>query len=103
MRSSASGRTADLRALGQVWLERPRDDRAFEQARQALERAAASTERRQRRVTLYGRALLQDDENEAAEHTLAAATSRYPIEPAAFLLYGPPRKGRTIWMPLATP
>jgi tetratricopeptide (TPR) repeat protein len=76
------------RALGQVWLERPRDDRAFlSKARQALERAAASTNAGSDVLTLYGRALLQEGENEAAEHTLQQATSRYPIEPAAFLLY----------------
>ena len=76
------------RALGQVWLERPRDDGAFlSKARQALERAAASTNAGSDVLTLYGRALLQEGENEAAEHTLQQATSRYPIEPAAFLLY----------------
>jgi tetratricopeptide (TPR) repeat protein len=76
------------RALGQVWLERPGDDGAFlSKARQALERAAASTNAGSDVLTLYGRALMQESEIEAAEHTFQQATSRYPIEPAAFLLY----------------
>jgi tetratricopeptide (TPR) repeat protein len=76
------------RALGQVWLERPRDDRAFlSKARQALERAAASANAGSDVLTLYGRALLQDGDVEAAEQTLQQAISRYPIEPAALLLY----------------
>jgi len=76
------------RALGQVWLERPRDDRAFlSKAREALERAASSPGATSDVLTLYGRALLQDGDVEAAEHTLQQAIGRYPIEPAAFLLY----------------
>src|ERR1700716_1781393 len=76
------------RARGEVWLERPRDDRAFlSKARQALERAAASANAGSDVLTLYGRALLQDGEVEAAEQTLQQAISRYPIEPAALLLY----------------
>jgi tetratricopeptide (TPR) repeat protein len=76
------------RALGQVWLERPRDDRAFlSKARQALERAAASTNAGSDVLTLYGRALLQEGDVEAAEHTLQQATNRYPIDPAALLFY----------------
>jgi tetratricopeptide (TPR) repeat protein len=76
------------RALGQVWFERPRDDRAFlSKAREALERVVSSPTASSEVLTLYGRALLQDGDVEAAEHTLQQATSRYPIEPAAFLLY----------------
>jgi tetratricopeptide (TPR) repeat protein len=76
------------RALGQVWLERPGDDGAYlSKARQALERAAASTNAGSDVLTLYGRALMQEGEIEAAEHTFQQATSRYPVEPAAFLLY----------------
>jgi tetratricopeptide (TPR) repeat protein len=90
--SSALERSPDqpqiYRALGQVWLERPRDDRAFlSKARQALERAAASTNAGSDVLTLYGRALLQDGDVEGAEQTLQQAINRYPIEPAAFLLY----------------
>src|SRR5213593_4105428 len=76
------------RALGQVWLERPRDDSAFlRKARQALERAAASTNAGSDVLTLYGRALLQEGEVEAAEHTFQQAMNRFPIEPSAFLHY----------------
>jgi tetratricopeptide (TPR) repeat protein len=76
------------RALGQVWLERPRDDRAFlSKARQALERAAASANAGSDILTLYGRALLQDGDVDGAEQTLQQAIKRYPIDPAAFLLY----------------
>ena len=76
------------RALGQVWLERPRDDRTFlSKAREALERAAASTNAGSDVLTLYGRALLQDGDLEGAERTLQQAINHYPIDPAAFLLY----------------
>jgi tetratricopeptide (TPR) repeat protein len=76
------------RALGQVWLERPRDDRAFlSKARQALERAAASASAGSDVLTLYGRALLQDGDVDGAEQTLQQAIKRYPIDPAAFLLF----------------
>lgn len=76
------------RALGQVWLERPRDDRAFlSKARQALERAAAGANAGSDVLTLYGRALLQDGDVDGAEQTLQQATKRYPVDPAAFLLY----------------
>lgn len=76
------------RALGQVWLERPRDDRTFlSKAREALERAASSASADSEVLTLYGRALFQEGDVEAAEHAWHQATTRYPIEPAAFLLY----------------
>ena len=77
------------RALGQVWLERPRDDKAFlSKAREALERAASSPGATQpdadalrpRAARGLGhpgcRARLQQD-----------ATTRYPIDPPAFLLH----------------
>ena len=38
-------------------------------------------------LTLYGRALLQDGDVDAAEHALQQATARFPIDPAALLLY----------------
>jgi tetratricopeptide (TPR) repeat protein len=75
------------RALGQVWLERPRDDPAFlSKAREALERAASSPSATSESLTLYGRALLQAGEAEEAERMLEQATTRYPIERSAFLL-----------------
>lgn len=76
------------RALGQVWLERPRDDPAFlRKAREALERAASSPSATSRSMTLYGRALLEAGETENAERAFQQATTRYPIDPSAFLLY----------------
>jgi tetratricopeptide (TPR) repeat protein len=76
------------RALGKVWLDRPRDDPAFlSKAREALERAASSPSATSDSLTLYGRALLEAGEIDDAERTLQQATTRYPIEPAALLLY----------------
>jgi len=76
------------RALGQVWLERPRDDRTYlSKARQALEHVVASRGATSEVLALYGRALLQDGDIDGAERTLQLATSRFPIDPNAFLLY----------------
>jgi len=76
------------RALGQVWLERPRDDRAFlSKAREALERAASVQGASSEALALYARALLDTGDVDAAEHTLQQATTRYPVDPGAFLLY----------------
>ena len=72
------------RALGKVWLERPRDDRAFlSKAREALERVASSPAATSEMLTLYGRALLQDGDVDAAEHALQQATLRFPVDPQA--------------------
>ena len=77
------------RALGKVWLERPRDDRAFlSKARKALEPIATSPAATSAMLTLYGRALLQEGDVEGAEHALQQATVRFPVEPQAFALYG---------------
>ena len=76
------------RALGKVWLERPRDDRAFlSKAREALERVASSPAATSETLTLYGRALLQEGDVDGAEHALQQATTRFPIDPSAFVLY----------------
>jgi tetratricopeptide (TPR) repeat protein len=76
------------RALGQIWLERPRDDRAYlSKAREALERVAFSPDATSRALTLYARALQQEGNGDAAEHALQEATTRFPIEPQALLLY----------------
>ncbi len=76
------------RALGKVWLERPRDDRAFlAKAREALGRAASSPAATSEMLTLYGRALLQAGDVERAEHALEQATRRFPIYPQALALY----------------
>jgi tetratricopeptide (TPR) repeat protein len=77
------------RALGKVWLERPRDDRAFlSKARKALEPIATSPAATSAMLTLYGRALLQEGDVQGAEHALQQATVRFPVEPQAFALYG---------------
>jgi tetratricopeptide (TPR) repeat protein len=76
------------RALGKIWLERPRDDRAFlSKARAALERVASSPAATSELLTLYGRALLQDGDVNSAEHALQQATLRFPIDPQALALY----------------
>ncbi len=76
------------RALGKVWLERPRDDRAFlSKAREALQRVASSPAATSETLTLYGRALLQEGDVDGAEHALQQATLRFPIDPQALLLY----------------
>jgi tetratricopeptide (TPR) repeat protein len=76
------------RALGKVWLERPRDDRAFlGKARAALERVASSPAATSELLTLYGRTLLQGGDVDAAEHALQQATLRFPIDPQALVLY----------------
>ena len=76
------------RALGQIWLERPRDDRAYlSKAREALERVALSPDATSRALTLYARALQQEGNVDAAEHALQEATTRFPIELQALLLY----------------
>jgi tetratricopeptide (TPR) repeat protein len=77
------------RALGKVWLDRPRDDGAFlSKARKALERVASSPAATSEMLTLYGRALLQEGDVDGAEHALRQATLRFPVDPQAFALYG---------------
>lgn len=76
------------RALGQVWLERPREDRAFlGKARAALERVAAAPNATSQALTLYARALIQDGDAGQAERALEQATTRFPIDPSALMLY----------------
>jgi tetratricopeptide (TPR) repeat protein len=75
-------------ALGQMWLERPRDDDAFlSKAHEALERVATSPSATSEALLLYARALLQEGDVDGAEHALQQATTRYPIDPQALLLY----------------
>lgn len=76
-------------ALGRVWLdiaESKNDGAALSKAIEALGRVAASSATSEV-LTLYGRALLQNDEADLAENILQQATTRYPIEPSAFLFY----------------
>jgi tetratricopeptide (TPR) repeat protein len=77
-------------ALGRVWLDiaQTRNDRvALDKAIEALEHVASSPAATSEILTLYGRALLQDGQSEAAELTLEQATERYPLDPSAFLFY----------------
>jgi tetratricopeptide (TPR) repeat protein len=76
------------RALGQVWLDRARDDGALlKKAREALERIAANPGATSATLTLYGRALLFDGDLDEADHVLHQAMTRYPVDPEAFALY----------------
>jgi tetratricopeptide (TPR) repeat protein len=78
------------RALGQVWLDTAQshgDPVALSKAREALERVASGPGASSESLVLYGRALLQGGDAEAAERVLQQATTRFPVEPAAFLFY----------------
>jgi tetratricopeptide (TPR) repeat protein len=78
-------------ALGRVWLEiaQTRSDHpeAASKALEALERVASTSVVTSEMLTLYGRALLEDGQADAAERVLRQATERYPLEPTAFLFY----------------
>ncbi len=77
-------------ALGQVWLQdaEVRNDRlALNKAIEALERAGSGTSVTSEALTLFGRALLRDGQNDRAEQVLQVATTRYPVDPSAFFYY----------------
>ncbi len=77
-------------ALGRVWLEdaEARDDRsALNKALEALERVGSGPASTSSGLTLFGRALLRDGQFERAEQTLQQATTRFPVDPPAFLYY----------------
>jgi tetratricopeptide (TPR) repeat protein len=78
-------------ALGRVWLDiaQTRSDHpeALSKALEALERVASMTAVTSEMLTLYGRALLQDGQADAAERVLRQATERYPLDPTALLFY----------------
>ena len=75
-------------ALGQVWLDlAPTRSDALPKALEALERVASGPSATSDILTLYGRALLQDGNTEAAERALEQATARHPVDPASFLFY----------------
>jgi tetratricopeptide (TPR) repeat protein len=77
-------------ALGRVWLDiaETRNDRvALSKSLEALARVATTPGADSAALALYGRALLRDGQVELAERTLQQATARFPVEPAAFLLY----------------
>jgi tetratricopeptide (TPR) repeat protein len=75
-------------ALGRVWLDiaETREDRpdAIGKALEALARAASSPTATSDVKTLYGRALADDHQLDAAEQVLQQATERFPVDPAAF-------------------
>jgi len=75
-------------ALGRVWLDiaETRHDRpdAISKALEALAHAASSPTATSEVKTLYGRALLDDHQLDAAEQVLQQATERFPVDPAAF-------------------
>lgn len=75
-------------ALGRVWLDiaETRHDRpdAIGKALEALARAASSPTAASDVKTLYGRALFDDHQLEAAEQVLQQATERFPVDPTAF-------------------
>jgi len=78
-------------ALGRVWLDialaRKDHPEALGKALEALARAASDAAATSEALTLYGRALLQSGEIELAALTLERATTRYPVDPASFLLH----------------
>ena len=77
-------------ALGKVWLDRAQShtDRVYlSKALEALGRVTATPDATSEVLTMYGRALIMDDQLEAAEHALLQATTRYPLEPASLVLY----------------
>lgn len=77
-------------ALGRVWLEdaEARDDRtALNKSLEALERVGSGPTASSMALTLFGRALLRDGQLQRAEQTLLQATTRFPVDPSAFLFY----------------
>ena len=77
-------------ALGQVWLRQAvarGDSVALGKALEALERAAATDVATSAILGAYGRALLMDNQIEAAERVLLQATRRFPVDPAALSSY----------------
>lgn len=75
-------------ALGQVWLDiaQARGDAvALSKALEALGRTAFDPSATSAMLTLYGRALLRNDQVDLAERTLQQAAGKYPLEPAALL------------------
>src|SRR5215831_227115 len=84
----APGQPVLYGALGRVWLDiaESRHDRpdAIGKALEALARAASSPTATSDVKSLYGRALFDDHQLEAAEQVLQQATERFPVEPTAF-------------------
>src|SRR5574339_695722 len=77
-------------AHGQVWLRQATtrgDSIALGKALEALERAASTDDATSTNLEAYGRALLMDNQIEAAERVLLQATRRYPVDPSALATY----------------
>jgi len=78
-------------ALGRIWLEiattRKDHPEALGKALEALGRVASAPSATSDVLTIYGRALLQAGDLELAGRTLQRATTNYPVDPGAFLLY----------------
>jgi Tfp pilus assembly protein PilF len=75
-------------ALGQVWLDRARDDRTLiKKAREALERAAVRPEASSQTLTAYARALVLEGYIDEAARVLQQATARFPVDADSFLQY----------------
>jgi Flp pilus assembly protein TadD len=77
-------------ALGRVWLEdaEARDDSAaLNKSLEALERIGSGPSSTSPALTLFGRALLRENQLERAERTLHEATTHFPVDPSAFLYY----------------
>ena len=77
-------------ALGQVWLRQAvsrGDTVALGKALEALERAAATDGATSTILGAYGRALLMDNQIEAAERVLLQATRRFPVDASALATY----------------
>lgn len=75
-------------ALGRVWLDiavARNDAVALSKAIEALQRVAEGDDASSEVLTLYGRALAQDGQLDAAEAALTQATERLPAVPASFL------------------
>jgi tetratricopeptide (TPR) repeat protein len=78
------------RALGQIWLAQAQahGERVYVvKALEALGRIASNPDATSEVLTLYGRALLMDEQLEPAELALQQASTRYPLDPASLLLY----------------
>jgi tetratricopeptide (TPR) repeat protein len=77
-------------ALGQVWLRQAvsrGDAVALGKALEALERAASTDGATSTILGAYGRALLMDNQIEAAERVLLQAARRFPVDPSALPTY----------------
>lgn len=77
-------------ALGRLWLdeaESHNDRLALDKALAALDRVASNPAAPSAVLTVYGRALLRDDQVDAAERILQRATESFPVEPSSYLDY----------------